>query len=25
MTEELRREIQARVNDGVRARSSIWG
>ena len=25
MTEELRREIQARVNDGLRARSSIWG
>jgi 1-acyl-sn-glycerol-3-phosphate acyltransferase len=24
MTEELRREIQARVNEGVRARSSIW-
>jgi 1-acyl-sn-glycerol-3-phosphate acyltransferase len=25
MTEELRREIQARVNDGLRARSSVWG
>jgi 1-acyl-sn-glycerol-3-phosphate acyltransferase len=25
MTEELRREIQSRVNDGLRARSSIWG
>ncbi len=25
MTEELRREIQGRVNEGLRARSSIWG
>jgi 1-acyl-sn-glycerol-3-phosphate acyltransferase len=25
MTEELRREIQARVNDGLRGRRSIWG